>query len=203
MRLYIIRHGETEWNRLGKIQGKTNIDLSENGRLLARRTAEALKNIDFDFIFSSPLRRAYETAHILKLDREAKIQTDERIAEVGFGPYEGRRIEERTGNLANFFDDPIHYEAKGSAESYDEILERAASFLDEKIFPLEKENKNANILISGHGAINRALALHLLGTKLEDIWKGVWHGNCAVDLFEIFNGKAVLLEEAKYFYKGE
>ena len=57
MILYIIRHGETEWNKMGKMQGKTDISLSEDGRKLAQKTADGLKNIKFDYIFSSPLER--------------------------------------------------------------------------------------------------------------------------------------------------
>ena len=85
MILYIIRHGETEWNKMGKMQGKTDISLSEDGRKLAQKTADGLKNIKFDYIFSSPLERAYETACIIKGDRDIEIVKDERLIEVGFG----------------------------------------------------------------------------------------------------------------------
>ena len=76
MILYIIRHGETEWNKMGKMQGKTDISLSEDGRKLAQKTADGLKNIKFDYIFSSPLERAYETACIIKGDRDIEIVKD-------------------------------------------------------------------------------------------------------------------------------
>ena len=54
MKIYIIRHGETEWNKMGKMQGRTDISLSEDGRKLAQKTADGLKNVKFDYIFSSP-----------------------------------------------------------------------------------------------------------------------------------------------------
>lgn len=100
MILYIVRHGETEWNKMGKIQGKTDISLSEDGRKLAQKTADGLKNIKFDYIFSSPLERAYETACIIKGDRDIEIVKDERLIEVGFGLYEGTVVDERKGSLS-------------------------------------------------------------------------------------------------------
>ena len=61
MILYIVRHGETEWNKMGKMQGKTDISLSEDGRKLAQKTADGLKNIKFDYFspvhWSVPMRR--------------------------------------------------------------------------------------------------------------------------------------------------
>jgi probable phosphoglycerate mutase len=200
MLLYIVRHGETDWNRLGKLQGRTDTDLTDNGRRLAGLTAEGLKEVKFDFIYSSPLRRAYDTADIIRRDRAIEIVTDERLLEAGFGAHEGSIVDKRKGSLALFFDDPVRYEPEGTAESYEEIIGRTKSFLDEIIFPIERENSNATILISGHGAVNKGLMLNLLGTKLEDFWKGVYQDNCAVNIFEIKDGKATLLEEAKYFY---
>ena len=76
MILYIIRHGETEWNKMGKMQGRTDISLSEDGRKLAQKTADGLKNVKFDYIFSSPLERAYETAYIIRGSRDLPIQAD-------------------------------------------------------------------------------------------------------------------------------
>ena len=62
MELYIVRHGETLWNREKRLQGREDIELSENGRKVARLTGEALMDTRIDKIFSSPLKRAYETA---------------------------------------------------------------------------------------------------------------------------------------------
>ena len=66
MKIYLIRHGETEWNKECRLQGQTDIELNEYGRELAAITSEALKDIPFEIIFHSPLNRAEETARILK-----------------------------------------------------------------------------------------------------------------------------------------
>lgn len=175
MILYIIRHGETEWNKMGKMQGKTDISLSEDGRKLAQKTADGLKNIKFDYIFSSPLERAYETACIIKGDRGIEIVKDERLIEIGFGLYEGTVVEERKGSIALFFDDPQNYVAEKGAESYESLLARTKAFIENVLF------------------------LHLLHKQLKDFWSGVYQGNCAVNKFEIKNGNVSLIEEAKYY----
>ena len=61
MKIYLVRHGETGWNRIHKLQGQSDIELNDVGRELAEVTAEGLKDIDFGLIYSSPLNRAYET----------------------------------------------------------------------------------------------------------------------------------------------
>ena len=65
MKIYFIRHGETDWNKDGKLQGRVDIPLNEEGRHVAELTCEALKEEHFDIAFTSPLSRAYETAEII------------------------------------------------------------------------------------------------------------------------------------------
>ena len=81
LKVYLIRHGETDWNSVRKLQGQTDIRLNDYGIELAKLTAEGLKDVDFDLIYSSPLIRAVETAQIIKGDRELEIHTDDRIKE--------------------------------------------------------------------------------------------------------------------------
>jgi len=88
--LYLVRHGETEWNVKGITQGQTNSSLTENGKQQAKATADELKDINFDAIFSSDLTRTQNTAEIIKLDREIVIQTSKLLRERSFGSFEGR-----------------------------------------------------------------------------------------------------------------
>ena len=85
MELYIIRHGETDWNKEKRLQGRSDTELNEYGIELAEITADALKDVTFDRIYSSPLKRAYRTAEIIRLDRDIEIQTDDRLLEICFG----------------------------------------------------------------------------------------------------------------------
>ena len=69
MKIYIMRHGETKWNKRSKLQGQVDIPLAPKGIEQAQMTAEGMKEIPFDHIFSSPLKRAYKTAQIVRMDR--------------------------------------------------------------------------------------------------------------------------------------
>ena len=135
MQLYVMRHGETSWNTERKIQGRTDVELTENGKEMARLSAEGMKDIKFDYIYSSPLTRAYTTAEIICKNRDIPIFTDDRLMEVCFGEWEGKDITTRKDMLEAFFDDPVNYAATGGAESYDDILKRARDFLEDVIYP--------------------------------------------------------------------
>lgn len=102
MILYVIRHGETKWNVERRLQGRSDVELNEYGIYLAKVTAEALKDVNFDVIYSSPLIRAYKTAEIIKGDRNINIITDDRLKEMSFGIYEGLPSNEVPADFADF-----------------------------------------------------------------------------------------------------
>ena len=107
MLIYIVRHGTTEWNSEHKIQGRTDIMLDSLGREMARQTGERFKElgITFDRIYSSPLKRAYETARLIadpeyrqdpestEIEKSDKIIIDKRLRELSFGRQEGQHVE--------------------------------------------------------------------------------------------------------------
>lgn len=82
--LYIIRHGKTEWNAKRKLQGRTDIPLNDEGRLMAEKARDEYKDIHFDVCYCSPLIRAKETAEILMKGRNIPIITDDRLMEMCF-----------------------------------------------------------------------------------------------------------------------
>ena len=98
MKLYLVRHGETDWNKVKKIQGQVDIPLNQFGKRLAEETAEGLRDIPFDLCISSPLSRAHETARIILYRKDIPIIKDARIEEMAFGEYEGI-----TGNSRRIF----------------------------------------------------------------------------------------------------
>lgn len=201
MKLYIFRHGETSWNNEGRLQGQTDIELNDYGRELARLTAEATKEINYDLIYSSPLVRAYETAVILRGNRDISIITDDRLKEVSFGEGEGCKVSDRPESLADFFKAPEKYKAVGKAEPIEDLLGRTKDFLDRAIFPLAALLPNSNVIISGHGALNKALSANLLNRPVDRFWEGPYQKNCSLTLFEIgADGSVELLEEGKIFY---
>ena len=112
MKLYIIRHGETKWNVERRLQGASDTDLNEKGIALAKVTGEALKEVPFFCCFTSPLKRAKETARLVLGEKEIPVYLDERIQEISFGTWEGRDSVLLPGNmLDNFFHHTEQYEA--------------------------------------------------------------------------------------------
>lgn len=128
MELYIIRHGETKWNSEKRLQGRSDIELNEYGIELARITSEALKDVKFDKIYSSPLKRAYETAEILRGSRKLDIICDDRLKEMCFGDYEGKVTDTLPDEFWKFFDDPVNFVPAGNGETYEQVIERAKDF---------------------------------------------------------------------------
>ena len=169
--LYIMRHGKTEWNALHKIQGRTDIPLNEEGRLMAEKACEEYKDLHIDVCYCSPLIRAVETAQIVLKNRKIPIIKDERLMEMSFGDYEG--IE----NSFSIPDCPInilfqkpgeYHESIGGAETWEELFARTGAFLKEVIDPQLQEGKD--ILIVGHGAMNASIICQVKGMPIEEFW---------------------------------
>lgn len=129
MELYIVRHGETLWNREKRLQGREDIELSENGRKVARLTGEALMDTRIDKIFSSPLKRAYETACLIRNGRDIDIETDDRLRELSFGHFEGQNfselIKDESLTFRYFFKQPELYVPADDAETLPHLIARA------------------------------------------------------------------------------
>ncbi len=201
MRVYLIRHGETEWNRALRLQGQSDIPLNDIGIELAEITADAIKDIRFDRIYSSPLIRAVKTAEIIRGDRALDIITDDRLSEICFGEGEGLRIPPRDGDSTNpiykFEFDTEHYIPPAGGETFDEIYERTADFWDKELLPLE--GRYENVLIAGHGGMNRAILNRLMNVPLKDFWK-IKLDNCAISIIEVTDGMSEVIETGKKYY---
>lgn len=89
LRLYLIRHGETEWSLSGRHTGRTDLPLTQNGEDEARILGKHLRDIQFSHVLTSPLQRARQTSALVGLDRNPKIEPD--LVEWDYGDYEGRR----------------------------------------------------------------------------------------------------------------
>lgn len=92
MKIYLVRHGETDWNQAGRLQGQTDIDLDAQGFAQAAEAAERLKEVPFEIAFCSPLIRARHTAETIVGERKITLTTDERLRELNFGPWEGTDV---------------------------------------------------------------------------------------------------------------
>ncbi|MBU9725846.1 histidine phosphatase family protein [Diplocloster modestus] len=203
MKVYIVRHGITEWNKVRRIQGHTDIPLSTEGIQLAQKTAHGMAGIPFTKAFSSPLSRAFHTAEIILQGRGISIETDERLAEINFGLYEGMRCIEpgRTvpPDFDNFFGDSAHYIPPAGGETLASVIRRGTGFLRELF--LREDLQDDTILIAAHGCIIRGMLYYFREVPLAKFWGTGVPKNCAVSIAESAVPHPVLLEEDVLFYQ--
>lgn len=204
MKIYMIRHGETDWNVENKLQGRSDIPLNEKGRQLAKITGEALREVPFSAIYTSPLKRAKETALLIRRDRNIPIYEEERIQEVSFGIYEGFHCSEKKYDIPDpqfidFFKKPEAYCPPEKAESIEALCKRTTDFLQELVH--NKELDKETILVSTHGAAMRGLLSSVYHRSKADFWLGGVHKNCAVTILETSETGIEILEEARTYYE--
>ncbi len=204
MKLYLVRHGETQWNKEGRIQGHSDIPLNEYGKYLAKETARGLSRIPFDLAYTSPLIRAKETAEIILEGRNIKIIPESRIQEIGFGISEGvyldrSKKESKSNTFRKFFTDTEHYVVPQGGESLLQLSDRVDKFLQELF--IKKELKDKIILISTHGAALTAMLNRIKGERqISQFWKNGVPANCAVAEIEIENGRPEIICEGRIYY---
>lgn len=201
MLLYVLRHGVTQWNKLKKVQGAMDIPLAPEGIELAEKTGEALKDVHFDICFTSPLTRAKQTARCVLGDRDIPVIEDKRIQEIDFGVLEGTQFKDAQGKIVShemeiFFTDPLKFKRPENGEDISDILKRTGDFWREKTTDPELTDKT--VLVSSHGCAVRAL-LHNIYQDHEHFWHGCVPPNCSINLVEVKDGKAWLLEEDKVY----
>lgn len=154
--IYFVRHGETDYNKLGKAQGHMDIPLNEVGLRQAKETADKLKNVSIDMIYSSPLKRARVTADTINMYHNVKVVEDDRLKELYLGDRQGVVLKDCTKDeIAEFMRDP----KKFGAESYEELCSRVEEVYKE----IEQTSKDKNVLIVSHGGVYRAIVRYILG----------------------------------------
>ena len=205
MRLYLIRHGETDWNKVRKVQGSVDIPLNDYGRHLARGTAKGFADIDFDVVYTSPLMRAKETAQIILEGRETPLIEDERIKEISFGIYEGmvcsNNDSEKFWAFDKLFTKPEEY-VPIEGESLEDLSKRVGDFLNELQEKYDGQDKK--ILIVTHGATLNALLNHAKGNhEIANFWPGNVFPNCGVAVIHVEEGKYTIEEEGVVYHQEE
>lgn len=171
--IYIVRHGETEWNVLGKIQGRKDIELNENGIKQALSLKEKFKDIKFDKVFSSPLKRAIQTAKIITGNN---IIIDKRLIERNKGLLEGK-IKKEIKVLPNFND--LNDTSYG-VESLESIKNRLDSFYNEIL----KKYPKQNILIVTHAGVGIYTKCFFVGEPKDNNYLSYKLKNGEVWVFE-------------------
>lgn len=187
MEIVFIRHGQTNVNKSGKIQG-SNIDaeLNEVGRKLAEDSAKKFDESQFDVVYASPMKRAFETARIFTKGKK-DIILDKRLLEFDYGEWDGALLTDMAQKYPDAIDpwgkangNYVKYAPNG--ESMSELEARCASFLDEMI----KKYPDKKILVVAHGTLIRMMVAHLIANGNIDAFQTM--ENCGLAEFSIRQG---------------
>ena len=170
--ILLIRHGQSEWNKLNLFTGFKNIELSEQGIEEANKAGQNFKNLDikFNIVFTSELKRAQETAKIILqnldqwdfLNNKGKIISNINLNERDYGDLTGLNKKE---TAEKFGEEQVHKWRRGysdqppNGESLEDVVRRVTKYFEEVIKPAIQSNENDNILIAAHGNSLRALLI--------------------------------------------
>lgn len=152
--IYLIRHGETKWNREKRVQGHRDMPLSPEGVEQARRLAEYIKDWRFDAVYASDLSRALQTAEWLGRDRGLEVTACSEIRERFFGEWEGLPIEEVKRNHPDEWEAIWHRGGRYGVENAEETQQRMMSWLEGI---LERHHGQRVAVVSHGGSINAVL----------------------------------------------
>lgn len=161
MKLYVVRHGQTDWNIENKLQGCVDVPLNSTGINQAYDLAKKIGNIKFDIIISSPLSRALDTATIINKKSKVEIITNDALIERNFGCLEGI-----FGNCYDkflYWDFNKNYKYK-DVEPIQDFFNRVYNFLD----LLKKEHTDKDILLVTHNGVNIAINTFFNGLPDND-----------------------------------
>lgn len=176
MKLYVTRHGQSEWNYENKVCGISDINLTEKGIEQAKELAAKLENYNIDIIISSPLRRARKTAEIISSTIGKDIIIDNRLFEQNFGVYEGG-----SRDSLNFKESKKQFTCKPSGgESLFQVVHRVYNLIEE----IKEKYPDKTILLVGHGSVSR-----IINTYFDDISNEEFYrfnlGNCELKEYNI------------------
>ncbi len=179
-----MRHGQTDLNKALVMQGRIDSVLNEKGKAQAETIARWFREqgIRLDMVYASPLKRAFETAHLAS--GGLPVQTDERLLEMDYGPYEGMKLDALAPEVLEFFKDFAHNDPPEGMESSQHVKERVGAFMES----LKELAKDKNILITTH-AIAMKGVLEYLDPEADGYYWNKLIYNCVLYRTELDGGE--------------
>ncbi|MEH2254762.1 histidine phosphatase family protein [Nostoc sp.] len=186
VRLLLVRHGETDWNRQTRFQGQIDVPLNDNGRQQSQKASEFLQEVAIDNACSSTMLRPKETAEIiLKQHPNVKLELQDGLREISHGLWEGKletEIEQEfPGELQRWRLIPTQVQMP-EGENLQQVWERSVAAW-QSILQAASNNQFKTVLVVAHDATNKTLLCHILGLSLENFWS-FRQGNGAVSVID-------------------
>tara|TARA_A100001388_G_C28736876_1_gene484608 strand:- start:662 stop:1471 length:810 start_codon:yes stop_codon:yes gene_type:complete len=186
-RIFLVRHGETDWNKEGRFQGQINVPLNNNGKNQAQKASKYLNEIDFNKAFSSSMDRPFETAKIILQNKSnIAITKIENLVEISHGLWEGKlenEIKEQWPELLKNWHEKPEDVIMPEGECIGEVSKRSVKAWEE--ICLGQKNKDLTLLVA-HDAVNKTLICNILGIDFSNIWM-IKQGNGGISIIDIFD----------------
>jgi len=182
--IILVRHGQTEWNRVERFRGRADVPLNEAGMQQAEATG---RRVAAEWrptaIYSSPLSRAVKTAEAIARYTDLALKTNSGLADIDYGDWQGLTLDETRSRWPEMVD--LWYNAPQLAhipggETLEEVRKRAMSSVEE----LSAQHTGQTIVLVGHTVINRMILLGVLGLGNERFWR-MRQEPCAINVFEV------------------
>lgn len=191
-KLYLIRHGQTLWNKTSKYQGHSDIALSDDGIAQAKKLGHYFfeKGIKLQAVYASDLSRAYDTAKLIAEPYNLPISLNSELREMNFGVWEGltfKEIKNKYADLAEIWLTAPETLEVPMGESFAKVKERAINTL----YGILKNHANENIAVVSHGGTLRTIICSLLDMPLSKMWQFKLD-NTALTIFDIYYDKPIL-----------
>ena len=189
--IYLVRHGQTAWNREEIFRGRSNVPLNETGLREAELAAQFFRGLEIRAVYSSPLSRASQTAGKIADVLSLKVEPLEGIIDMSFGVWEGRPLREIKASDEDRYrqwqEEPHRLKLPGG-ESLDEVRKRSMAALETVI---RRHPEEAVILVT-HRVINKVILCAVLGLDNSHFWQ-MSQDTTAINLIHYRHGKYYLL----------
>jgi broad specificity phosphatase PhoE len=169
-RVYLVRHGQTDWNKSLTFRGRVDIPLNERGHRVAKAIADALKDKSIDAIYTSPLRRSVETAQPTAIFCNLQGTPVQGLIDISYGEWEGLSFDEvkkRYKDQYTRWEESPDLIRFPEGETLDEVRERSFRTLRDIV----SKNPGKSILIIPHRVVNKVLLCAILGISNSNFWK--------------------------------
>jgi broad specificity phosphatase PhoE len=188
--VYLIRHGQTAWNKEEIFRGRTDIPLDETGLRQAELAGEYFKGMEIHGIYASPLARAWETAQKIAQFHDLKVQPLDGIIDMSFGKWEGhphQEIQKNDREIYRQWREEPHKVRFPGGESLEDVRVRSMAALEEVI----RLNDGKTLIFVSHRVINKVLICGILGIDNSHFWQ-ISQDPTAINLIQYKNGKYIL-----------
>jgi len=190
--MILVRHGETEWNRVERFRGRADVPLNGTGlaqaKAMARRVAAEWRPVA---IYSSPLTRAVKTAEAVAWHFDLRVEVNSGLIDIDYGEWQGLtpdEVRERWPKIVDAWYNAPHTAQIPNGETLDDLRVRAMSTVNE----MAKRHKGQTIVLVGHTVINRIILLAVLGLGNDRFWR-LRQDTCAINVFEVEGGVFTLV----------